>query len=520
MAEIIKDIQLQERGDFPDFQERFKLMYGGFPSIPLNEVQFPPDLSRLAILASAASVMARSGEIQLTRGEFTGASFVAGALTRARAGEPVNLNGVWHLDSKDPHIQVFPGNTRLIEGVSDQLGRLISAAERLRPDSHFRIFTSREPFVLVEEVTNVWEGNNIFLVTQEDQVSQAPPLPPNYGYFLDEETGRVHIVYLPMAVKNYTQSDGLVTPTPILTPKDTLTPTPSPTPSHTPTPTYTFTPTATGTATPTATATFTLTPTRTRTPTMTPTRTETPTPTETPRPNIIFQDDFENGLIVTPGNPDHWNNLIQQGARVELIDDPTGSGRGKVLKGFVFGDAPLDQGEYKRRGYPDWYTGPWPNGVINIPAPCGISVDVWVSRQLIPGGSPTYKPSGVLHGIGANSRNTGEAIYGNGLVLGRDGGPLGFMDTPGGWTKCTLPFYYERWIELTILVMPDGKILVYQDGQLNTNLDDTLVLPSEANIGIIGGHAGLYTSKGSNPHAPDYPDGAFVLNNNYKVFTY
>jgi len=58
-------------------------------------------------------------------------------------------------------------------------------------------------------------------------------------------------------------------------------------------------------------------PTETPTPTSmpTPTPTSTPTPTETPVPQIIFQDNFENGLIVT-GSPEHWN--YRSSAKVTL----------------------------------------------------------------------------------------------------------------------------------------------------------------------------------------------------------
>jgi hypothetical protein len=160
-------------------------------------------------------------------------------------------------------------------------------------------------------------------------------------------------------------------------------------------------------------------------PTETPTPTATPTSTPTPMPQIIFRDDFESGQLIVSPSLEHWRWLHQQGATVEVIDDPTGRG-GKVLKCTVTGDSQLEpDGNYRRRGYPDWYNGPF-TSATNIPAPCGISVDVWVSPEFSPG-DPF--PGATLLSLFTNDRQTGAPSYIVAIALSLDGQPLSMFSS-------------------------------------------------------------------------------------------
>ncbi|MBI4738592.1 hypothetical protein HY772_03375 [Candidatus Woesearchaeota archaeon] len=118
-------------------------------------------------------------------------------------------------------------------------------------------------------------------------------------------------------------------------------PTPSATlaPTNTPLPTNTLAPTATSTTTPTITP--------------APTPTSTPLPTATPKPRFQWVTNFDNGLS---GFGYDAIRRVDSNSFFEIVDDPTGSKRGKVYRGIVKGAPPnLPQAGGKHRPYPDTY---------------------------------------------------------------------------------------------------------------------------------------------------------------------
>ena len=126
------------------------------------------------------------------------------------------------------------------------------------------------------------------------------------------------------------------------------------------------------TSTPTKQIIITPSPTATRTPPETPTLTITPT--EIPIPEV----EFTNLLWSLDFSQDGWirNNLKIAGeVGWEIIDDPTNSGRGQVLKGVIHGE-PFNQGSnYAYRLYPG-YNG-WVAGQVRF------DEDVYVTEELL-----------------------------------------------------------------------------------------------------------------------------------------
>lgn len=137
---------------------------------------------------------------------------------------------------------------------------------------------------------------------------------------------------------------------------------------------FTRTPTPTLTLSPTATSTETEEP----TPTMTMIPSASPSPTETPIPTFQWSSGFENGL--GGWNYDGKNRMQKPVSYYEIVDDPTGSGRGKVYMGLVDGDPPnlpeTQNGE-KHRPYPDIFF-PFKQGDYSV------GVDVFLTSDLSP----------------------------------------------------------------------------------------------------------------------------------------
>jgi hypothetical protein len=288
----------------------------------------------------------------------------------------------------------------------------------------------------------------------------------------------------------------------------THTPSPSPSASSTPSPTATLSPT--GTATPTITSTPTFTPTPTRTP--------------TPIPRVIFQDDFERGLLWgVSGSAHYWNYLHYSGSVVEVIDDPTALNKGKVMKASIAGESRFDQETYKRRGYPDWYNGSWPYA-RNLSAPCEMSVDLWMSREIyrtINAVSPAwFSPLSIF----ANHYRTGEVYWVATLGIDRFGNlnmgaGTGLSDDRREYRELQGRLIAETWGRLTLRVERNGKILPFLDGELLIDPENAIRIPSQAKIGTIGGHAGLYTGTGNrlSDLKYDFPEGAYILNDNFEI---
>lgn len=161
------------------------------------------------------------------------------------------------------------------------------------------------------------------------------------------------------------------------------------------------------------------------------------------------------------------------------------------------------------RGYPDWYNGPF-DGATLIPAPCALFSDVWLQSQLSLGNPPWN----VILGSFTNDRQTGKATFPVGLTYTSEGQPL-ILQHGDEKYLCLQPFSSEKWYNVELRIEPDGRVLVYQDGVLNIDPNNTLRIPPEANIGTIGGHAGLYQISPDQEH--DFPQGTFLLNDNFRV---
>ena len=322
----------------------------------------------------------------------------------------------------------------------------------------------------------------------------------------------------------------LFTATATLTLLETSAATPSATSLMIHAPTATLTVIDTPTVTPTSTYMPTASPSPTSTP-MRPTETPRPTPTETLRPSqVVFSDDFSHGLSITRGRPEGWNNVQDQGGKVEIVDDPThamdpstGKPRGKVLKCSVAGLSKFEGPEWMRRAYPGWTNTGGYFGSQTVTGPDAIEVDVWASHQLIASGS---KPSASLLSFHANRKGRSpnghdDPVYSAGLSIAGGGRYLGIMDSTGRWiTLSAVSFSPETWYTLRLQVEADGKVLPFINGKLALpNGAEPHRIPKDVEIGFGDGHAGLYSSSGAN-QSPDFPEGAFILNDNFRIVKY
>lgn len=278
---------------------------------------------------------------------------------------------------------------------------------------------------------------------------------------------------------------------------ETLVPTPSRTSSPSATSTVTLTPTSTSTPTLTRTPTETA----TQTPTFTPTETTTPTPTETLVPKIIFHDDFEHGLQYGSKN---WGNAIKSAGSYEIIDDPTNSGKGKVLKCFPLGSPKLDNGEYRRRGYPDKYTGwAFPK---NIKAPCYIGVDLYILDKFHSWIKNNW--ADVLSLFGSSASNKPAYIASVPIYKGK----FQVLTSGGTFYDSGIKIEPNKWYDLK-LVVKGSIISLFINGNEVIN---GIPYPKGNEIGMIGGHAGLYTSSGKNS-TDNLTDDAYLLNDNFTI---
>jgi hypothetical protein len=326
----------------------------------------------------------------------------------------------------------------------------------------------------------------------------------------------VAIAPMPSETPAPTDTSTPETATPVRT--DTYTPQPTE-PADTPTPKSTATWTRTNTPMPTDTATATLAPpTKTPKPTRRP-PTATPKPTETPRPQqIIFQDDFSHGINIAE-SPNAGFYYMNQGAAVEVIDDPTNSERGKVLKCFVSGDSKLEpSGNWVRRGYLTWTnTGGYYNSEI-VPVPAAVQSDVYLPEEMVGNGS-REKPSISLmsfHVDRIGHQPGQEPDFAAGFDLGSNGA-FGYMNNRGEWITLNTKFYPDRWYTLRLVVEPNGDILPYVNGKLALpSGKQPLRIPDGYEIGFGDGHGGLYSVTGKDP-TPDFPQGAWLLNDDFKV---
>lgn len=261
----------------------------------------------------------------------------------------------------------------------------------------------------------------------------------------------------------------------------------APIPSRTPNPTATGTPTQTPTQTLTLTPTPTATKTSTFTPTVTITPTETPTPTETLIPKFIrtYKLDNLSGLDL--------NSTNNKGGKIEIIDDPTGSGRGKIPKMIATPDRPWrdpDIKDQRIRCYPaTWF--PFKKG------PNETYVDVFLKGDV----SPRIVRSdnnkswlSLLGGFDANGDLDGYwnvAWTANVVPVGNGMYKLALYNT-AEWE--TMPnhdapvFTLDSWHNVCVKETSNQEIILYQDGQEVCRSN----LKSNSRLGSVGGHPGLY----------------------------
>jgi hypothetical protein len=265
-------------------------------------------------------------------------------------------------------------------------------------------------------------------------------------------------------------------------------------------------------------------PTKTPKPTLRP-RTATPRPTETPRPQqIIFQDDFSHGIDIEI-SPNAWEYYNNQGAAIEIIDDPTnstdssGNPRGKVLKCSVSGDSKLEpSGTWVRRGYLTWAnTGSFHNSET-VQAPAAIQTDVYVPRDTLRDPNPAVTILG-FHSNRKGRTAPEDPSFSAGVTADRSGYLR--MGSQGRWELLTgVRFPFDTWFTVRLEVGSDGIIRPYINGKLAYPSGmEPYRIPDNIELGFGDGHAGWYSSPGSNP-TPDFPQGAWLLNDNFEVIQY
>lgn len=275
------------------------------------------------------------------------------------------------------------------------------------------------------------------------------------------------------------------------------------------TPTFTETPTSTPTITPsptnTSTATATPTSTRTSTPTI------TPTPTQTPIPKFVWLSNFENGFSGLDTGKD------RQGGVLDIVADPTSSGKGFVQRSTIGGGNPPKEespNQLVYRLYPAKY-------FSFQPAPCEVKVDVWVNKQLIQSAiqrgnllvvgpdifDKTPQDGGEYH-VAATTEITSDTVR-NGKIYLR----LYSMGRIIGSIEPDAPeFTPEQWHTNRMRLEQNGDVSLYQD--------ETLVskgkLTSESRAGSVGGHPGLYAYHNTNRN-PNYVFGGMMLVDNWEM---
>jgi hypothetical protein len=274
--------------------------------------------------------------------------------------------------------------------------------------------------------------------------------------------------------------------------------------------TSTATPTPTATLRPPPTPTSSLTPSPTLPPTRTPRPSSTPPPTETPIPSFTFSTDFES--LDNLGN--YW---LDRGGRYSIVPDPTGTGRGTVLKCEAAPDLAYlhDYGDVSRmvvRSCPDQY---WPAQR----GPHKVGVDVLVKDNFSPQISSTpdgpylsvlsdfYDSEGYgkVWGVAATAD-----LYLRGSVY-----YLKLGNVKNGQARpspAAPPFTFDKWHRVDIVVTKERRVILYQDGQIVA----TGELADSADLATAGGHAGLYGIAPVSSNKAPFESGT-LYNDNWSV---
>jgi len=220
------------------------------------------------------------------------------------------------------------------------------------------------------------------------------------------------------------------------------------------------------TATPEPTETPTATPTITSTPTATLTPTATPTATPTPNPVFAWHANHERGdMSEYLGTGQRKNTNCDF---MEIVPDPTGSGRGYVIRSEIKCAIPPDGGDLK-----DGRHRPYPS--LNLPqcydAPFATEVEVFIDNV------PSLPSSISIASLGGDFFDQVPRLYPDYHTLGRTHlsiwGSDGLVMTP--YTDLPsmsrlveffsrIAFPLKQWVRIRTEVTTERKMTVYQNG--------------------------------------------------------
>ncbi len=248
-----------------------------------------------------------------------------------------------------------------------------------------------------------------------------------------------------------------------------------------------------------------------------PTRAPTATPTMTEIPRVAkfeWGTDFENGLS---GFTYDAVRRVDANSYFDIIDDPTGSGRGKVYRGIVNGsppNLPQNNNGTHHRPYPDIYF-PYKEGPYSAEVDVYIFKDIQYSRL---SDGHIVSVLSAFNGSPIDYKNYSVQVQVNLRVVG--GRRMLTLMVPGDTEtapQVAIPyepdapeFSYDKWQAVKVDVDKNGKVKLFQDGKVISIGE----LPewSKARIGISGGHAGLYGRNNLRK--------AILLNDRFKYTSY
>lgn len=232
----------------------------------------------------------------------------------------------------------------------------------------------------------------------------------------------------------------------------------------------------------------------------------------TPRPSFVWSTNFDSLENLDNGNRDSRG-------RYSIVEDPTGSGRGKVLRCEAAPDLAYfdpqypDGGQTVVRSYPAIY-------FPALEGPHSASVDVLVSADFVP--IPDYP-----HQLGLLSDFYDTGSYGTawrytaGVILDMKQGvhvlrlhitdPVGFVTPVAGAPS----FTFNKWHRIEIVFGRDRHVTLLQDGQVVAigHLPDGLPLAT------AGGHPGLYGLFGPGQRGAPFSAGT-LLNDNWTMIVW
>lgn len=390
-------------------------------------------------------------------------------------------------------------------------------------------------FGVLEKVSGKGE-NSVYVVTPSGEVHQLGQVedPMNPGRYLraevDAKTGEIGLYRNAELAGDVKKVDSTGAAEVELIGIPTPAPKPSATPTKVATVEVTLTPTPTATPKPTETAIPTV---------------EPVAPLEVANARMIFADDFEGPIVVQKPNsqfPPHWfyrqddegNDGRNYGAHLSIIDDPTSIKHGRVLKAQITGNPFHEPDGYKWRAMLHWGG---PGGAGNpeldetLMAPCGLSTDIWLSKNLVPG---TPKPTFSVQNFFIKDKTVPKGFWTFGIGL-----------TPGFTSDTLIPtiitsdnhryqivpnplLTYENWFNLTTRFNPDRSVTVYINGQpckYLPGVNNRFTIPQSSDPGYYETEVGLYAQPGetgtsNNPQMnPNQvlPNGSYLLYDNAKV---